>query len=321
MNDFSRLIPYLNKKVLISLHRHPDGDAIGSAVAVNSIIKLKGGTPTIYSQDKIPEEFNFLEGVEQIVNSIDKNEHFEMSIVVDTGSPGQLGDQFPQKENRGVLFVVDHHKTRIPFGDYEIIDSSASAVGILIEQLANQANIEISENIAKAIWCSIFSDTGGFRYSSTNSETLKCGARMLEKGADSWEAAQALYESNPAKRIQLLGEALRTLTLKHSGKIAGMYISSDMVKRVECEIDLSSGFINYARSIKGVEIAFLVRPDGEDDKYIRVSFRSIGNYPVDQVAQKFGGGGHKNAAGCRFKATIDEGMDTLFRSFEEIFKN
>jgi len=172
--------------------------------------------------------------------------------------------------------------------------------------------------MARPLWCALLTDTGSFRYSSTDARTLRVGALLLEAGADPWEAAQSIYENFEPERQRLLGLCLGTLDVRCDGRVASMHLTQDMADAVGATMDMSTGFINYARSIAGVEIAFLVRPEDDEPGVWRVAFRSRGTHPVDIVAARFDGGGHRNAAGCRIKGSRAEVTDRVFLAIDEI---
>jgi bifunctional oligoribonuclease and PAP phosphatase NrnA len=317
--DFSQIIPFLKGKVVITAHRNPDGDAVGSSLALYELVLTMGGEPWLYSQDPYGDEFKYLAHSSEVHSDIPTNIIFDATLVVDTGSAKLLGNHIPPKDRSGTVIVIDHHKTRDPFGDIEIVDSTASSAGVIIEELIRAANKPLSKNMAKALWCSIITDTGGFRYSTTDARTLQTGVNLLDGKADPWEAAQSLYESNPLERLQLLGLALNTIELRENGKVAGLNISRKAIEDSNLPLSLSSGFVNYGRSIKGVEVAFFIRPEIESPGKFRVSFRSRGKYPVDKVAGSLGGGGHANAAGCRLGAdSMTKAMNMVFNAFSPL---
>ncbi|MGM0595974.1 MAG: DHH family phosphoesterase [Myxococcota bacterium] len=320
--EYKKCLDYLQKNILITSHRNPDGDAIGSALALMHICKIIGGTPTLYFQDQIGHEFKYLNGVESIVDSLDPQAEYDAVFALDLGTTNLLGKDIDLHSKRfGKIIVIDHHKTRNPFGDLEIVDVNASATGLLIEELMNTSNIKPVPHIAQAIWCAIYTDTGGFKYASTDSRTLECGSRMLAAGADPWEATQNIYESNPFQRMKLLGKALENLEIRNDGITAGMHVTTPMIEETGASIHMASSFVNFARSIFKVEIAFFVKPDLDNKLHSKVSFRSSGRYSVDAIARKFGGGGHKNAAGCKIEKPIAEARKMLFSAITEFLKN
>jgi phosphoesterase RecJ-like protein len=196
------------------------------------------------------------------------------------------------------LLNLDHHITTEPFGDLNYVDPEAASVGVLAYKIIQGLGHPLSRDAAECIYASILADTGCFRYSSTDPECLRIAAELLERGVDPWEMTVRVYEQQPLARMKLLAEVLNTLEVAPGGKLATITITREMVARTGTHLDLTDGFINYARSIDGVEVAASFREPEDGSRSWRVSFRSRGNVDVSAIAQKFGGGGHKNAAGC-----------------------
>jgi phosphoesterase RecJ-like protein len=176
-------------------------------------------------------------------------------------------------------------------------------VGVLVFKIIRALPHQISRDAAECIYASILADTGCFRYSSTDPESLRIAAELLEAGVDPWEMTMRVYEQQPVARMKLLGDVLGTLHVEPGGKLATITITNSMLARTGTHLDLTDGFINYARSIDGVEVAAALREPSQYDEESstpawRVSFRSRGKVDVAAIAQKFGGGGHRNAAGC-----------------------
>ncbi len=313
MLSYTPLLDHLSGRVIVSAHRSPDGDAVGSALAIYHIIKYLGGTPLLYSQDPYPQEFHYLHGFDQVVQELPSTLEYDCCFICDTGSPQLLGKAL--QGTRPFTIVLDHHNSREPFGDLELVDPSAAAVGVLVVELMEELQIPLTKATAPPLWASIYTDTGGFRYGSTDARTLRAGERLLEAGVDPWQAAQAIFESRPLGQLLLLGLALSTIEQRQTA--AGLRLDEAPVRELGVPLSLASGFVNYARSIEGVEIAFFVRPILDTPGHYRVSFRSRGNYPVDELAQQLGGGGHRNAAGCRLTASSSkEAMEKVFSTIE-----
>lgn len=310
------LIPHLRGRVLIATHAMPDGDAAGSVFGLDALVRALGGTPTCVFP-RLPRVFDYLRPGHEILERAPAGAAFDAVFVLDCGSASQVADGLETLPAAPVLAVIDHHRTREPFGAIEWVDASASATGVLVGELVQAAGVAFTAAIGRPLWCAILTDTGSFRYSSTDGRTLRIGAALLDAGADPWEAAQSIYESYEPERQRLLGLCLGTLELRHGGRVAALHITREMAAAAGATMDLSSGFINYARSIAGVEIAFLVRQDEEIEDLWRVAFRSRGTHPVDLVAARFDGGGHRNAAGCRVTGALSEVVERLFEAIGE----
>ncbi len=316
--EYEKLVPYLRGRVLITAHRHPDGDAVGSSLAMYHLVRSAGGQPVVYSYDPYGDEFAFLPGSESVVSDPElvRHENWDAIFVVDVSTSHLLG---PMPSCECPWLVLDHHSSHDRYGTVEIVDPSAASVGILVEELRQTARLPLTLDFAKCVWTSIVSDTGGFRYSSTDPRAMKIGSRMLEAGVNAWEAASYLYEYNTLERMRLLSLALGTIRV--NGKVGSMYVDERMLRETETSAQDTSGFVNYVRAIRNVEIAIFLRPDPDDPSIVRISLRSKGQYPVDEIGEKFGGGGHRNAAGCRYHGPIEEARRVLMETAAELVRS
>ena len=283
------------KRVLVTMHRGPDGDALGSALALACALRELGREVTVYNPDELPYNFRFLRGADQVARSVPPDAAFDVTIVTDAGAFDRLGPEVPPPGRRGVLLNLDHHITTQPFGDVNYVDPQAASVGILAWKIIRGLGHSVSRDAAECIYASILADTGCFRYSSTDPECMRVAAELIEAGVEPWEMTVRVYEQQPLARMKLLAEVLSTLEVHK--QLATITITNAMVARTGSVTDLTDGFINYARSVDGVEVAASFREPANGGPW-RVSFRSRGRVNVAAIAQKFGGGGHHNAAGC-----------------------
>ena len=291
------------RRGLLTMHRGPDGDGLGSALALACALRELGREVTVYNPDELPYNFRFLRGAAEVVTSLPPSAEFDVTIATDSGSADRLGPHVPPAPRRGVLINLDHHVTTQPFGDLNYVDPEAAAVGVLAFKIIAGLGHPLSHDAAECIYASILADTGCFRYSSTDPECLRIAAALLEAGVDPWEMTVRVYEQQPLARMKLLAEVLGTLAVH--GKLATITIKNEMIARTGTGTDLTDGFINYARSVDGVEVAAAFREPEQQGGPWHVSFRSRGRVDVSAIAQKFGGGGHHNAAGCSIAG--DEG--------------
>ena len=292
-------------RILLTMHRGPDGDALASALGLACALRELGREVIVYNPDELPYNFRFLRGANEVVRSLPAEAIFDVTVATDSGSIERLGPGLPPRERRGVFINLDHHITTEPFGDVNYVDPQAAAVGVLVFKIIKGLGHPLSRDAAECIYASILADTGCFRYASTDPEALRIAAELLEAGVDPWEMTVRVYEQQPLARMKLLADVLATLQLAPDGKLATILITNAMLAKTGTHLDLTDGFINYARAIDGVEVAAALRePDRlrADDSTLqprwRVSFRSRGTVDVAEIAQRFGGGGHRNAAGC-----------------------
>jgi bifunctional oligoribonuclease and PAP phosphatase NrnA len=304
------------RRVLLTMHRGPDGDALGSALALAAALRELGREAVVYNPDELPYNFRFLAGADRVVRSLDRSEKFDATVATDSGSFERLPPDVPSRDRRGVLINLDHHITSDPFGDVNYVDPHAASVGVLAYKIIRGLGHHISRDAAECIYASILADTGCFRYSSTDPECLRIAAELIEAGVEPWEMTVRVYEQQPLARMKLLAEVLSTLEVSPSGKLATMVITNAMVARTGTHVDLTDGIINYGRSIDGVEVSASLREPKVAGEAWRVSFRSRGNVNVAAIAERFGGGGHRNAAGCSIPGSEAEIRRTIAEQLE-----
>lgn len=312
--ELNRLIDGASN-ILVATHRNPDGDAIGSILGMSGILELLYKKHTVYCPDGIPNTLAFLPGAERVVGELDEVNEFDLTLLFDTGDESLLPDGFPDQEKRGTLVVVDHHAEHRDFGDL-VIRREASAVGEIIFDLAVELVWPMDSTIAECFYTSIVADTGSFRYSSTSPKTHRAAAELLAAGARPWVVATHLFESFTLRRQRLMGEVLDTLVVSDDGRFAQLFSTPDMLIKVGATKEDLDGMINLGRSIDGVEIAAMFRIKADGD--IKVSFRSKGRVDVGKLAAQFGGGGHRNAAGCTLqKVDLSQARQTIMKAAEE----
>ncbi len=290
-------------RVLVTCHANPDGDAVGSLLGMARILELVGVREVVaYCPDGIPDCYAFLAGADRVQSSLPAGASFDLTVTVDVADPALLGPDVPPWDRCGSVVVLDHHLRFKTFGDLVCRDPRASATGVLLWRLWRQLGLAPDRALGECLWCALYTDTGGFRYSSTNSEALRMAAELVEWGVDPWHMAVEIFESNPPTRITLLAEVLSTLQLLAGGKVATITVTEEMLARAGLGHAMLDTFINYPRSIRGVEVAIQF---AERDGGVKVSLRSKGRVDVSVLAERFGGGGHRNAAGCRLETDIE----------------
>ena len=300
MTDLERASEILRttKKVLLTCHLGPDGDAVGSMIALTSLLRQRGAEVTLYNPDLVPRHLKWMPLAKSLVHRLPKGARFETTIVVDCGDPKLLGPDWLPPEVTGPLVVLDHHASGRPFGDVFVCDADAASVGVLVARIAARLGWAMTADAALALYVSLVTDTGSFRYANTNAEALRLAADLVEKhGVDPWAVSERLSEQGTLARYRLLAAALGTLTPALGGAVVFMTITAEMVAKAEAAWDDTDGMVNYARSIKGVECGVLITPAKRGG--VRVSIRSKGHLiDAGAVCLAFGGGGHRGAAGC-----------------------
>ncbi len=285
-----------HQRILVTTHVEPDGDAIGSALAMYHALRGAKKEAVVCLADSLPSYYRFLPGAQKIRDKIPAGFSPECVVILDCSDLSRTGDIL-RRVNPGVctLVNIDHHDGNTRFGDFNLVERCA-ATGELVYVLAKDMGIPVSREMGMCIYTAILADTGGFRYRNTTRRSLLIAAEIVDLGVNPGEIAEKVFESYPMERFQVLGEALRNLQVSCGGKVADFFVSRNMLSGNGVSPSIVEGFVNYPREIEGVQVSVFFRERG-DNQY-RVSLRSKGKADVSLVAQVFGGGGHRNAAGC-----------------------
>lgn len=311
-----------SKSFLIAGHINPEGDSIGSSLALAQGLKKMGKkNVTVLSRDAVPEVLQFLPSAELIRQNPPRKE-CDVLIIVDCNTMERTGfDSLPAK----TVAILDHHvlpASAAQSAFYKsvaahVIDPDAAAAGILVYKLLSDLKITIDKRIATNLYTALLVDTGGFRYSNTSPESLKIACHLVEAGARPWDIAKELYENTHYKSMSLLGLSLSTIEKK--GDIAWMTSTQNMFVKTGTKAEDAEDFVDYPRKVKGVKVAVYFRQDGK--KVFKLSLRSKGNVNVQKIAKSFGGGGHKAAAGCKVNGTLDEVKKKVFKAVRKAIKD
>jgi phosphoesterase RecJ-like protein len=294
------------EKFLVTSHARPDGDAVGSVLALWMMLKAMGKQAEMQLFDRVPLIYRTLPYAEQVHSAprVAANFHPDTVILLECDSIGRsrllgLDDCF--KIN------IDHHTSGRNFANINWIDTEASAVAEMVYRLAVAARVNISREMATCLYTALLSDTGSFCYQGTGADTFALARNLVERGAQPARIAEDVYFSNPTSKMLLLGAALTNL--KREGRIAWLWIThSDMVRLGAVEEDCE-GIVNYAIGISGVDVAVFLRE--LPDHRVRMSLRSKNKVHVARVAEQFGGGGHENASGCTLDGPLYSAMDRM----------
>lgn len=284
-------------RFLISSHLSPDGDAVGSELALARLLRRMGKGATVWNRDPAPALFRPLPGSERIHVGEEPPkgfpEVFDAAIVLECPTLDRTG----LEANLEALPIlnVDHHLGNSHYGAVNWVDTAAPAVGEMVFRLAHGLKVELDQETATALFLTIVSDTGGFRFSNAGVPAFEAAAALVREGAHPEQVSRWLYESQPLSALRLLCEMLQTLAVHADGRVATAYLSLDMYARAGAAPGDSEGLIDYPRSIAGVDAVALLRE--LSDGRFKVSLRSKGDIDIERVARQYGGGGHKNAAG------------------------
>ncbi len=303
-NNFKRIIDLLLNEddFLITSHVSPDGDNLGSVIAMKLLLEQLGKETVMIIDDELPPSFSFLADSDQILIYNDGLDiDFKVAIILDCGSFERVGRVERLISDQSVI-NIDHHADNSYYGTFNLVKNVA-ATGELVYQLINRLNqVELTEDIATALAVALMTDTGSFQYSNTTSDTHQIMAKLVECGASSAQISQNVFNKNSYQNLALRGRALQDIKVDKSGQIAWIKVSKDMLKEIGATDKDTEGLVNYPRSLIGVKVALLLK---ETDDKVKISLRSNDEVAVNLIAHQLGGGGHPNAAGCVIDDTLD----------------
>ncbi len=312
------------RRILLTTHIHPDGDAIGSVLALRSILEAAGRDAEVVLDDEIPEKYRFL--VDAPVHRPDeafdlsaRRDPYEMIVYVDASSRDRVGVVEEKREDwaaEGAVFVnIDHHAGNDGYGDVMILEPDRASSGELVLKVAAALGVTLSPQIADQLFTAVLTDTGRFQFSNADPPSFRAAAEMVEAGADPSRVAQRIYFERPAAFYRLLGRLFSAMECHEEGRICFVTLSTEVAREYfpEGEVD-TEGIVDFTVQIGGVQLGAFVRQTGPD--VWRASLRSRGDGDVRELAERFGGGGHAKAAGCEIRGTIDEVKQQLLDAME-----
>jgi len=305
-----------NNRFLIVAHSNPDGDSVGSQVALELAIEALGKNAIIFSEDKIPDNYCFLSDGRNVIYSLPNIDDFDVVFILDCSELKRVGKSFQEISSAKLLMNIDHHYSNMGFCHISVIDSKASATAELVYAVISELGITITPDIANALYAGILTDSGGFCYSSTTSVSLQIASRLVEAGAIPQLVSENIYANSPLAKIKLFSQALLSLTVCANGKIGYLVVKQEDFAKTGALPEHTEGLVDLPRSIKGVDVSILFTQ--VETNYFKISMRSQGDINVAEVAKAFDGGGHINAAACRCYGLFEELSDKIIASIEKI---
>jgi bifunctional oligoribonuclease and PAP phosphatase NrnA len=306
MDQLQQVVQEIQKRksFVVTSHSRPDGDAIGSSLAMAQILLELGKNAEIVLADHVPVLYQPLPYARTVRHSSHVNGHYDAGIVLECDSAQR--SRVEGLENY-FLISIDHHASSRPWANINWIDPTACAVGEMVFRLALAANAKITPEIATCLYAAVLTDTGSFSYSSTNAHTFALAKALVESGAHPAEVAHNVYYSSPLAKMRLLGMALNRL--EHEDSITWMHVTRHDMEQCGALDEDCEGLVNYALAIAGVEVAVFFREVANER--IRVSIRSKGAVDVAAIAEKFGGGGHECASGFSIAGPVRFATETV----------
>ena len=307
-----KIIAQINNSshLLITSHAEPDGDAVGSLIALGLAIGKLDVKTTLYNESPIPAVYRFLPSVERIVRHLKKANTYDTAIVLDCGDIDRIGDVSSVVTRIPFIINIDHHVSNTGFGNIQLIDEDACSTAEIVYRLIKALLVPMDKAIATCLYTGILTDTGSFRFSNTNQAAFAISKEMAGLGMEPYDVAQHVFGTYSLGRIKLLNLALNSIEISDNGKLSIMTVTRRMLADTGTQTEDVDGLINYARRIKNVKVAALIHelPNGSNAKMktsrYHVSLRSDGTVDVADIAGSFGGGGHMSAAGFQIESTL-----------------
>ncbi len=312
------------QRVFLASHLNPDGDAIGSLIALGLALKTLGIDATMYNESAIPAVYRYLPAVEKITRRAGNLDRYDAAVVLDCGDIGRVGSVAKKIAGLNMVINIDHHVTNTRFGTLQYIDTNACSTTEIIHRLIRQLGIPLEKSMATAIYTGILTDTGSFRFANTNRSSFAISEKMIALGVDPHWVARHVYGTYSLGRIKLLNLAIDSIEISQNGRLSLMTLTQDMLKKTATQPEDIDGFINYAKRIEDVKVAALIQElqNGNrragSEKSFHVSLRSDGNTDVAEIASAFGGGGHYSAAGFNIDTTLSKLKDTIHHLAEKL---
>jgi len=293
---------------VVMTHVQPDGDAVGSLLAMSDMLEHMGKRVFAFIDEPISHLYDFMPGCSRLNSNVDEMRHFIAesgadicAIALDCGEADRVGRNQEMLLSVSPFLVIDHHLSHLNFGDYRWVEPQCSSTGEMIYEIAEALDQTPSYNGAFALYVAICTDTGSFRYECTTARTFAIAGKLVDLGVKPNHVAGLIYDNFSPERLQLMQMVLATLELCEDGQVACIHVTREMFDTSGALVQDVEGFIEYPRSIRSVKVAVFIKETRND--MVSVSLRAKGECNVSEIAKQFGGGGHRNASGCKFPAT------------------
>ncbi|KJR43963.1 exopolyphosphatase-like protein [Candidatus Magnetoovum chiemensis] len=309
MNPPKKIIDLLKEEnnFCLATHIFPDGDTLGAALALAEALEIMGKDVIAYNKDKIPTMFDFMPRVNTIKTTIDFNTKEAVLIILDCNSPDRANvDKYTFKTTA----VIDHHLTNSNYGDIQWISSSTPSTGMMVYYIIKSLGINLTIDMAVNIYTTLAVDTGTFRYSNTTAESLKVASELVSIGVRPSFISDYLYNNWREPKFLLLKNMLSKMEIQNN--IAINTVTLEMFNQTGANKDDTESFVNFPIMVETIKVSALFR-EIEKNSW-KISLRSRGSFNVAEIAEKLGGGGHKNAAGCRIKGDIKSAKNILLEA-------
>jgi len=291
------------RHVLLLNHVSPDGDCLGSTLALARALWARGQQATVGSADGVPGMYRFLPGADRVQREVPEGTGLDAVVFMECSTPERAGALAARAAGVPLWINIDHHVSNAGFGDVICYDAAAAAVGELVHPIVRTLTPVLDAGTATCLLCALLTDTGSFRYASVTPRTLTVAADLVAAGASPAEVYAQVYERRPATALRVMGMALSRLAVSADGRVAWTVVTQAMLRESGAAMEDSEGIVGELRALAGVDVALLFKeePDG-----IHVSLRARGGVRAHAIAEAFGGGGHAAAAGFTGGGPLDE---------------
>jgi len=304
------------QRFAITSHIRPDGDGLGSSLGLYWLLRALGKEAEVITHDPVPQAYKELPGAKNIRVTPVVDDTYDAVFVIECSDISRPGLSDLEKQ---FVVNIDHHATSALFGDINWIDATASAVGEMIYNLCKAIGVRVTKEIAECVYTALVTDTGSFHYSNTTERTFKVASELVKAGVKPAKVTQNVFSSYAWSKLQLLSQVLATAKRDPSGRVAWLRQSLEMQEQAGASEEDGDGFVNYPLTVGEVEAVALLKETAPG--IYRTSLRSKSDINVARIAERFGGGGHRNAAGCTLKGDWDEAERTIVSLLIEAVEN
>ena len=322
--EFDRVCALIDEAtdIAVCAHTSPDGDAVGSCLALAEIIETnwrgKKVTCLLADDDDVPRTYSFLPGVERHVHVEDYCDDPDLFICVDLSQPSRLDLAQPVLERAAHVAVLDHHPSAEKFWDAGVVRPQAAAAGVIVTEFALHIGCELTPTMAQNLMCAIVTDTGRFQYSNADGEAFEVASMLVDAGASPSEIALRVYQSDRLAYIHLCAVIMARISTFEGDKVAYSYATAADFKANEVPLAECDGLVDLVRCVDGTEVALFLKevPGGK----VRGNLRSKCGLDISGIARELGGGGHKAAAGFTVEGTIDDALAAALPRLHSLFE-
>jgi bifunctional oligoribonuclease and PAP phosphatase NrnA len=291
--------------VLLLNHVSPDGDSLGSTLALARALWARGQRATVGSADGVPEMYRFLPGSERVLSEIPAEERFDAVVFMECSSPERAGALAARAAGVPLCVNIDHHVSNSGYGDLVLWDVEAAAVGEVVYPIVTALHPSLDAETAVCLMTALLTDTGSFRYASVTPRTFELAAKLVRAGASPGGVYSHVYEDRSEAAMRLLGMALSRMVVCEDARVAWTSVTQTMLKEAGATMEDSEGIVGALRMMRGLQVSILFK---EEPEGIRVSLRGAGGVRANVIAETFGGGGHAAAAGFTIMPPLDDAV-------------